>query len=51
MRHHLQFASEGRIILQAHDKARVLIITCMVRHVNSIQDRCACFHKKGNSGN
>ena len=32
MRHHLQFASEGRIILQAHGKTRELIAACMVRH-------------------
>ena len=32
MRHHLQFASERRIILQAHGKTRKVIITCMVRH-------------------
>ena len=32
MRHHLQFASEGRIILQAHGKIRELITACIVRH-------------------
>ena len=34
MRHHLHFTSKGTSS-QACDKARVLIITCMVRHSQS----------------